>query len=212
MNIFDSVKNSVSVREAAMHYGINVNNNNMCRCPFHPDRHPSMKVDGKYFGRFYCFGCNETGDVIDFIGKLFGLSNIEAAKKLSEDFGITYDNDFIGKGKHEKSFDELKREKEAADRKAFAVWKRDFSNEILRLLSDMREIKYLAETEALKLLESKSDYCWIKENIEAVENCLEIIYDETDEKLKAESSELERQVKEYERKFADICGSGNRAS
>ncbi len=212
MNIFDSVKNAVSVREAATYYGICVNKHNMCRCPFHPDRFPSMKVDGKYYGRFYCFGCNESGDVIDFIGKLFGLSNIEAAKKLSVDFNVAYDSDYSGKAKRKKTFNEIKREKEAADRKAFALWKRDFSNKILRLLSDMREIEYRTEGEALNLLESKSDYCWVKENIEAVENCLEAIYDESDEKLKEESDELERQVSEYERRFNDICGSGNRAS
>ena len=37
-------------------------------CPFHDDRHPSMKVDR----RFHCFGCQADGDVIDFTARLFG--------------------------------------------------------------------------------------------------------------------------------------------
>ena len=35
----------------------------MACCPFHDDRHPSMKVDR----RFHCFACQGDGDVIDFI-------------------------------------------------------------------------------------------------------------------------------------------------
>lgn len=40
---------------------------------------------------FYCFGCGATGDVIDFVARLFGLSSYEAAKKLAYDFGIDPD-------------------------------------------------------------------------------------------------------------------------
>lgn len=47
-----------------------------------------MKVDGRY----YCFGCGATGDVIDFVGKLFHLTPYEAAQKLAADFGISTDS------------------------------------------------------------------------------------------------------------------------
>ena len=65
-------------------YGLRVPANGMICCPFHPDRHPSMKVDARY----YCFGCHETGDVIDFVGRLFQLSPLDAARKIAADFGI----------------------------------------------------------------------------------------------------------------------------
>ena len=42
----------------------------MACCPFHDDRHPSMKVDT----RFLCFGCGADGDVIDFTARLYDLS------------------------------------------------------------------------------------------------------------------------------------------
>ena len=88
MTLFELVKQTILVRDAAEHYGLQVNRSGMCRCPFHDDRHPSMKLNEKYF---YCFGCGATGDVIDLVARLFGLSSYEAAKKLTHDFGIDPD-------------------------------------------------------------------------------------------------------------------------
>lgn len=85
MNLFETIKATVTVRQAAEHYGLEVGRNGMTRCPFHDDRHPSLKLNESYF---YCFGCGATGDVIDFVAKLFGLSSYEAAQKLAYDFGI----------------------------------------------------------------------------------------------------------------------------
>ena len=85
MTLFELVKQNICVPDAAEHYGLQVNRNGMCRCPFHEDRHPSMKLNERYF---YCFGCGATGDVIDFVARLFGLSSFEAVQKLAQDFGI----------------------------------------------------------------------------------------------------------------------------
>lgn len=84
MSIFQSVKESVTARQAAEQYGLKVNRNGMVCCPFHKDRHPSMKVEKG----FYCFACGAKGDVITFTGKLFGMSPYEAAKKLITDFNL----------------------------------------------------------------------------------------------------------------------------
>ena len=88
MNIFETVKTTVSVRQAAEHYGLNVSRNNMVCCPFHDDWHPSMKLNEDYF---YCFGCGAKGDVIDFVARLFDLTSLQAAQKLAYDFGIDPD-------------------------------------------------------------------------------------------------------------------------
>ena len=88
LTLFETVKNSITVKQAAEHYGCKVNRGDMICCPFHDDRHPSMKLNRDYF---YCFGCGATGDVIDFVARLFGLSSYEAAKKLAYDFGIDPD-------------------------------------------------------------------------------------------------------------------------
>ncbi|MCB5569949.1 DUF4316 domain-containing protein [Mediterraneibacter faecis] len=87
-NVFEAVKQSVSTREAAAFYGIEVKRNGMACCPFHDDKNPSMKVDQ----RFHCFGCGADGDVIDFTAKLFNLSPKETAEKLAQDFGLIYDS------------------------------------------------------------------------------------------------------------------------
>ena len=84
MYFFETVKQTVTTRQAAERYGLSVNQSGMTRCPFHEDHNPSMKVDA----RFYCFGCHASGDVIDFTGRLFGISLKDAAEKLAEDFGI----------------------------------------------------------------------------------------------------------------------------
>ena len=42
-NVFEAVKQSVSAREAAAFYGIEVKRNGMACCPFHDDKNPSMK-------------------------------------------------------------------------------------------------------------------------------------------------------------------------
>lgn len=85
MNIFETVKAAVTVRQAAEHYGMKINRSGMICCPFHDDRHPSLKLNEDYF---YCFGCGAKGDVIDFVARLLGLSAYEAAQKLAADFGL----------------------------------------------------------------------------------------------------------------------------
>ena len=42
MTFFETVKNSVTVKQAAEHYSCKVNRGDMICCPFHDDRHPSM--------------------------------------------------------------------------------------------------------------------------------------------------------------------------
>ena len=85
MTIYEIIKAAISVKQAAKHYGLNVNRNGMACCPFHNDRHPSLKLNEDYF---FCFGCGAKGDVIDLVARLFDLSSYEAAQKLAADFGL----------------------------------------------------------------------------------------------------------------------------
>ena len=88
-NVFEMVKQFVTVREAAERYGIEVKRGGMVCCPFHDDKNPSMKLNEEYF---YCFGCGATGDVIDLTARLYNLSPKEVAEKLVQDFGLIYDS------------------------------------------------------------------------------------------------------------------------
>jgi len=51
MNVFETAKASVSVPDAVKMYGLRSNHHDMMRCPFHDDRHPSLKLNEDYF---YC--------------------------------------------------------------------------------------------------------------------------------------------------------------
>ena len=88
MNQFESVKAAITLRQAAKAYGLRVLPNGMTCCPFHEDKHPSLKLNEDYF---FCFGCGARGDVIDFTARLFGISPKDATEKLASDFGISAD-------------------------------------------------------------------------------------------------------------------------
>ena len=77
-NIFQDIKDRVDLGDLVRFYGLEVDLGGFACCPFHNERHPSFKV---YEDHYHCFGCGEHGDHIDFVQKLYGLSNIEAAKK-----------------------------------------------------------------------------------------------------------------------------------
>ncbi len=87
MNVFEAVRDVVTTRQVAEFYGFKVKRNGMICCPFHADKTPSMKVDKRY----HCFGCGADGDAINFVAEYFGLSKLDAAKKLASDFGIHYE-------------------------------------------------------------------------------------------------------------------------
>jgi len=88
VNVFDAVKQNISIREVAERYGFTVTRSGMIVCPFHNDKTPSMKVDR----RFHCFGCQADGDAVDFVSRFYGISARDAAVKIANDFGISYDN------------------------------------------------------------------------------------------------------------------------
>ena len=112
-NVFEAVKQSVTVREAAEMYGIQVNRNGMACCPFHDDRHPSMKLNEEYF---YCFGCGVTGDVIGLTARLYNLTPKEAAEKLAQDFGLAYDSQAPPRRQYVRQKTEVQKFKEDRDR------------------------------------------------------------------------------------------------
>ncbi len=88
MTIYEAVKNTVPVPDAAAQYGMEVGRNGMTLCPFHDDRNPSMKLNDDYY---FCFGCGADGDVIDLTAALCGLNKYDAARKLAQDFGVDYE-------------------------------------------------------------------------------------------------------------------------
>lgn len=68
-------------------YGIHVDRGGFTRCPFHGEKTASMKVYGGAHG-YHCFGCHHGGDVLDFVGKYFGLDFQQTIRKINSDFGL----------------------------------------------------------------------------------------------------------------------------
>ena len=56
-------------------------------CPFHNEKTPSFHVneDRK---NYHCFGCNESGDAIDWLKEVEGLSFLDAVKELADRAGV----------------------------------------------------------------------------------------------------------------------------
>lgn len=58
-------------------------------CPFHKEKTPSFTCSSEK-GLFYCFGCQEGGDIFEFLMKIENLSFNEALEKLADLAGVEY--------------------------------------------------------------------------------------------------------------------------
>jgi DNA primase len=75
------IKTNLSIESVLAHYQIPVKNNH-CKCPFHEDDKPSLRIYPET-NTYHCFGCGKTGDVIQFIQDYEKLSKHEALKKAA---------------------------------------------------------------------------------------------------------------------------------
>ena len=57
-------------------------------CPFHKEKTPSFNVNGGSQQFFYCFGCQASGDVFSFVGKIENVSFPEAVRIVAGKCGI----------------------------------------------------------------------------------------------------------------------------
>ncbi len=59
-------------------------------CPFHQETKPSFHVNPGQ-GFYYCFGCQASGDVIDFYARINGLDFKQALTQLARETGVPLD-------------------------------------------------------------------------------------------------------------------------
>ncbi|MCI6580988.1 MAG: CHC2 zinc finger domain-containing protein [Oscillospiraceae bacterium] len=86
MNIFDTVREQITVKQAAELYGIDTGRG-MISCVFHNDKAPSLKL---YENHYHCFGCGAHGDTTSLVAQITGLSQYEAAEQLCSAFGVVH--------------------------------------------------------------------------------------------------------------------------
>ena len=204
MNMFLEIKDVVSVRDAASFYGLNVNNNGMCVCPFHADKNPSMKVDK----RFHCFGCNADGDVINFVQRMFNLNAKEAAIKLINDFGLQVD---MRKKESEKEKNErIRRTKEKVYKEnvqyAYETELKRFHSKISEFLLIFREWEKEKTPTKEHWEENKVDekYIFAMNNKERLEYILDILESDNDEERFEILKQRKGIIEYYDRKVKEI--------
>lgn len=90
-NIFESVKSQVGIVDLLDRYGIQLDTNHKANCPFHNEKTGSFSVDVER-NYFKCFGCGESGDIIDFVSKYKDIEKLDAAKLIAEMYNINVGN------------------------------------------------------------------------------------------------------------------------
>ncbi len=79
LNIVDVVRRYVELKRNGSRW--------VAPCPFHQETKPSFSVNEEE-GFFYCFGCQASGDLFDFYGRINGLDFKETLEALAEEAGV----------------------------------------------------------------------------------------------------------------------------
>ena len=194
MNLFETVRTNVKAIDVVSMAGLKPNRSKMICCPFHNDKHPSMKVDRRYFR----FGCGAKGDAVDFVANCYGLSLKEAAEKIISDFGLTYNNTGYAEGV---------RKPIAAKRSEYQIWaekKQELFAHLSRLHEQLREMKmryapkdredsewsplFVMAAKELTYVEYLYDYC---------------MFEATEEELKRKIDEITKEMEKIEKRMYD---------
>ena len=194
MNLFETVRTNVKAVDVVLMAGFQPNRSKMICCPFHNDKHPSMKVDRRYF----CFGCGAKGDAVDFVANYYGLSLKEAAEKIISDFGLTYNNTGYAEGV---------RKPIAAKRSEYQIWaekKQELFVHLSRLHEQLREMKmkyapkdredsewsplFVMAAKELTYVDYLYDYC---------------MFEATEDELKRKIDEITKEMEKIEKRMYD---------
>lgn len=193
MNVFEAVKSNVTASDAATMIGLKPNRSKMICCPFHGDKHPSMKIDKRY----YCFGCGARGDAIDFVANYYGIGLMAAAERIADEFGISYDTTPTIADRQHIEAEKNKRQKwEVAKRELFAG------------LSELHE--HLRQQKTKYEPKDKEDSAWSPLFVQATKDFdyVDELYDHfmfnaTDDELKREYSEIAKEIEKIGKRNID---------
>lgn len=78
-NIIDIIGDRLKLQRAGSSFKAN--------CPFHSEKSPSFNVN-EQMQRYKCFGCGESGDVLEFLQKYEGMTFLESLRYLADRAGI----------------------------------------------------------------------------------------------------------------------------
>ena len=92
-NVIDEIKTRLDIVDVIREYVGDVKNsgkNIFAVCPFHSENSPSFSISPD-IQRYKCFGCGESGDVINFIQKIEGLDFPRALELCAKKAGVELD-------------------------------------------------------------------------------------------------------------------------
>lgn len=143
--------NNYILAKVLFHYNL-INNNSYISetvkivCPFHEDLNPSLLANLND-DRFYCFGCNKSGNHIDIIKKMEKCTGIEAIKFANNLLGETQKSDkiFVPKISAKPSIEHLKDAWHYYNTLPVTDWKKLYQEFKLKKVSvNIKEMEYLA--------------------------------------------------------------------
>ena len=153
MNLAGQIKEALDLRETMEHYGIKFNRAGYALCPFHKEKTASLSVKN---GRYKCFGCQASGDVIDFVRMHFNLSFGQALVRLNNDFrlGLTAEKPTAESRARAKARQEEQRRAKA---------KRELERSFYNMVIDHHRRLFQAGANVTQLSQIEE---WLDENIE----------------------------------------------
>ena len=99
----DIIKSRVTMQDVVERYtGQRIVLNRIC-CPVHNGTDRNMRI---YQRSYYCWVCHASGDVIQFVQSVMGISFRDAMQRINEDFGLGLP---IGEGRPDLNRSDLNR-------------------------------------------------------------------------------------------------------
>ena len=123
---FIFIKEHIALTDVVQQYGIalkQVSSRYIGLCPFHNEKTPSFTVFAD--GGYKCFGCGSSGDVIDFVALMEGLTPLEATKRIDASYGLGLFDTKLSHSEREQLSQQMAQKK--ADKElvaAFDEWER----------------------------------------------------------------------------------------
>lgn len=129
MDVFEEVRNRVSIVDTCKVLGIKLSRNYKAICPFsdHKEKTPSFSISVSK-NIFCCFGCGKKGNSITLVQELLKTTPLESAKFLNEKLGLGID---FKNQKFDKSAVDKYMQKKNAEKKF-----REWENKTFQLLCD----------------------------------------------------------------------------
>lgn len=172
----DEIRQSVSMQDVLMRYGLKTNRNGFMCCCFHNEKTPSMQVKKN---SYKCHGCGERGGIFDFVMKMENCTFPEAFLSLGGEYEQKQDT-FAYQQKRKEL--ELKWKMDRAKKEHEKTVQEFIPNEMVFYRNECK--KYMVFTEK---------WCFCK----TMQNNLQILFDEMF-RLR-EAVDLESVYREYTR-------------